>query len=147
MAGKFTHTVIDTGQRPKDTDLDALSKGCPTRTTSKPFDPAAALAEALKLRPVTHIFKTNGRPEMGFLAEEVEKVEPRLATYGQVEPHGEVRDPKDLGKTLTPATDQEIVLNGVDYGYVTALLTLRFRNTSSNIRRSLPETTGKAVQG
>ena len=28
MAGKFTHTVIDTGQRPKDTDLDALSKGC-----------------------------------------------------------------------------------------------------------------------
>jgi chromosome partitioning protein len=28
LAGKFVHTVIDTGQRPKDTDLDALSKGC-----------------------------------------------------------------------------------------------------------------------
>jgi Chaperone of endosialidase len=105
--------------------------GCTSLTRYKDniqtFDPAAALAEALKLRPVTYISKTNGRPEMGFLAEEVEKVEPRLATYGQVEPHGEVRDPKDLGKILTPATNQEIVLNGVDYGHVTALLTAAFQ--------------------
>ncbi len=81
----------------------------------------------MALRPVTYTSKTNGRREMGFLAEEVEKVEPRLATYGQVEPHGEVRDPKDPSKVLPPATNQEVVLNGVEYGHVTALLTAAFQ--------------------
>jgi chromosome partitioning protein len=28
LSGSFTHTVIDTGQRPMDTDLRALAKGC-----------------------------------------------------------------------------------------------------------------------
>jgi chromosome partitioning protein len=28
LAGKFAHTIIDTGQKPNDADLDALSRGC-----------------------------------------------------------------------------------------------------------------------
>jgi hypothetical protein len=40
---------------------------------------------------------------------------------------GEGRDPEDAGKTLIPATNQEIVLNGVDYGHVTVLLTAAFQ--------------------
>ena len=113
--------------------------GCTSLTRYKDkiatYDTPSALEHVMRLRPVSYVSKTNGRNELGFLAEEVEKEEPRLATYGQVEPHGEVGDPNDPKKILTPATNQEVVLNGVDYGHVSALLTAALQEQQKEIRQ------------
>ena len=44
-----------------------------------------SLAEVMKLAPVSYVSKTNGNGEIGFVAEDVEKVDKRLSTYDKGE--------------------------------------------------------------
>ena len=91
------------------------------KTDIRTLSGVRAIRELMQLNPVTFTSKTDGRHEMGYIAEEVEKVEPRLATYGVAETRGPKGRPDGSGDD--PATAAVDGLTGVDYGHMTALLT------------------------
>jgi hypothetical protein len=70
---------------------------------------ASGLDETMKLTPVSYVSKTNGNHEVGFVAEDVEKVDKRLATYNQGE------------------------LTGVQYDHMVALLTKAIQEQQAQI--------------
>jgi len=68
------------------------------------------LQEVQGLQPVSYTSKTDGRREAGFIAEDVEKLDPRFATY-----------------------DRDGKLEGVDYGHMIALLTIALQEQQAEI--------------
>lgn len=100
----------------------------------KTYNSKQALSLVMRLNPVSFTSKTDSRKEMGFIAEEVEAIEPRLSTYGQLEAKGAVGDKDNPTKILAKASNQEIVLTGVDYGHMTALLTSAFQEYRKEVK-------------
>jgi hypothetical protein len=68
-----------------------------------------SLAEVMQLEPVSYVSKTNGNAEIGFVAEDIEKVDKRLSTYHQGE------------------------LIGVQYDHMVALLTKAVQEQQAQI--------------
>ena len=96
------------------------------------LDGGKSLATVMALQPRTYLRKDTGKQEIGFIAEEMEATEPRLATYGHDAPQGAVVDAK-TGRVLKPAQNQEVVLTGVNYGQVTALLAAAMQEQQKEI--------------
>jgi chromosome partitioning protein len=67
LAGQFEHTIIDTGQKPKDTDLDALAKGC--HLLIIPTVPAGL--DTLGLVQTVNVLKERGRANFRVLLTKV----------------------------------------------------------------------------
>lgn len=67
LAGKFTHTIIDTGQKPSDADLDALSRCC--HLLIIPTVPAGL--DTLGLVQTVNILKERGRSNFRVLLTKV----------------------------------------------------------------------------
>ena len=74
------------------------------------LDSEITLNQLLKLRPINYRSKTTYREEVGFIAEEAVKVNPRIATY-----------------------DNDGGLVGLDYGHITALLVSGFQRQQKEI--------------
>jgi hypothetical protein len=70
----------------------------------------SALPELSQLKPVSYRSLTNGRNELGFIAEEVNEVDPRLSTF-----------------------DQDGKLQGVMYDHVVSLLTKAIQEQQAEI--------------
>jgi Chaperone of endosialidase len=71
---------------------------------------APSLAEVMQLTPVSYVSRTNGNAEVGFVAEDVEKVDKRLSTYANGE------------------------LAGVQYDHMVALLTKAVQEQQQQIK-------------
>ncbi len=99
----------------------------------QPLDPAASLDEVMKLKPRSFVWKSTGHKEIGFVVDEVQPLDDRLVTYGKDAPVGEVRDPKDPSKVVTPAQNQNVIANGVAYRQMTALLTAAIQAQQAEI--------------
>jgi len=69
-----------------------------------------SLTEVMKLNPVSYVSKTSGNAEIGFVAEDVEKVDKRLSTYASGE------------------------LTGVQYDHMVALLTKAMQEQQAQIK-------------
>jgi len=69
-----------------------------------------ALPEVMKLKPVSYTWKSIGKRELGFIAEDIEKLDPRLSTY-----------------------DSDSSLRGVQYDHMVALLTKAIQEEQEEI--------------
>jgi hypothetical protein len=86
---------------------------------------SSALPELSHLKPVSYRSLTNGRNELGFIAEEVNEVDPRLSTF-----------------------DQDGKLQGVMYDHVVSLLTKAIQEQQAEIEALKKEITDiKSAQG